>query len=197
MLCLRNFTQYVPEELANGPGVYFQDEEGRDWYAYRPLFDDNALKILFDERHDNRIVSANMEHWFMCPDRLSIAEVDVASVPENFKPDSNWSFIDGKIVQPKTFKEEAVREVRNYLLYKTDVMMIADYTIADEFLSETQKEELRQWRLALKRFPTQSSFPDIPFVATPKWIIECAVIHGFQLEAFEPIKHFCPFQTQE
>ena len=71
-------------------------------------------------------------------------------------------------------KQEIGRKFRNKFVFATDVMMLSDYTMNDTLLTDEQKEEIANTRIAFKVWPTTDNWWDTPLPTVPQWIIDDA-----------------------
>lgn len=75
MLILKNFTQYIPEYAdLMIPALYFQSDEGEDWYFHRTRFSDDTLKVCYDS--EGVIRSFGFDASRLYPGGYSVAEVE-------------------------------------------------------------------------------------------------------------------------
>lgn len=72
MLNLKNFKKYKPEGIIDG-FMYLISEDGLDWYEAREMFQEDTVKILYE--NDGTIVCADYTALFMPPLDCSIAEI--------------------------------------------------------------------------------------------------------------------------
>jgi len=109
MLNLKNFTQYIPEyaELMI-PALYFQSEEGEDWYFHRTRFSADTLKICYDS--EGVIRSFGFDASRLYPGGYSVAEVEKNAVPEDISIDGSWMF-DGSAIVPRTYTQSERAEL--------------------------------------------------------------------------------------
>jgi len=191
-LTLEFLTAYHPQEKRHPEEIDLRDKEGRSWYEMLSKFHQETLKVIYDS--EGMIVSCGFDASSMWPANHSIAEIDPDRIPPNFTLDSKWLYGDGGIYQTVEIKSALVREVRNQLLDKTDILLGFDYTMEDCPLSDAQLKIIIDWRRSLKTFPKKPGFPNLKFPLTPPWILTLAVHHGFNEETFKRISHFCPFE---
>lgn len=191
-LTLESLTAYRPQEKRHPEEIALRDKEGRSWYEMLSKFRPETLKIIYDD--EGTIVSSGFDASSMWPVNLSITEIDLDKIPPNFSVGSKWLYRDGVIYQTIEIKSALIREVRNQLLDKTDVLLGIDYTLADCPLSDAQLKVIIDWRRRLKTFPKTAGFPHLKFPQTPRWILTLAIHHGFDEEMFKRISHFCPFE---
>ncbi|MEY0233517.1 tail fiber assembly protein [Providencia manganoxydans] len=165
MLNYRNFTISKKQSiLKKYPDfvLVLEDEMGNDWYELQKNFEDDTLKILFDE--DNRIVSYSFDVSTLTPTNLSIAEVSHQNLPSNFFSNiTNYLFINEKI-EPIMLKYEEkcmATESKKQVLLSEATNMIAPLQDAVELEIATDEEIslLKQWkkyRVFLNRINTSS-----------------------------------------
>lgn len=111
MLILKNFTQYIPEYAdLMIPALYFQSEEGEDWYFHRMRFSADTLKVCYDS--ESVIRSFGFDASRLYPGGYSIAEVDKSAVPEGIATDGSWMF-DGSAIVPRTYTRTQKVELAN------------------------------------------------------------------------------------
>lgn len=101
MLILKNFTQYIPEYAdLMIPALYFQSENGEDWYFHRTRFSDDTLKVCYDS--GGVIRSFGFDAQRLYPGGYSVAEVEKDAVPAGISIDGSWMF-DGSAIVPRTY----------------------------------------------------------------------------------------------
>jgi hypothetical protein len=71
-------------------------------------------------------------------------------------------------------KKATGRIYRTNFIFATDVMMLADYTINDTVLTDAQKKEIVDTRIAFKVWPTLDNWWNSPLPDVPQWIIDDA-----------------------
>lgn len=84
------------------------------------------------------------------------------------------------------------RQYRDAFIKATDPMMVADYSIDDEPLTEDQRRELIATRLAFKQWPMLA---DWPLIALPvmgeldksRWLLTEAVNNGYVVPVWPPV----------
>lgn len=102
-LILKNFTQYIPEYAdLMIPALYFQSEEGEDWYFHRTRFSTDTLKVCYDS--EGVIRSFGFDASRLYPGGYSVAEVEKKAVPEDISIDGSWMF-DGSAIVPRTYSQ--------------------------------------------------------------------------------------------
>ncbi|MCX3308048.1 tail fiber assembly protein [Pantoea vagans] len=120
MLILKNFTQYIPEYAdLMIPALYFQSEEGEDWYFHRMRFSDDTLKVCYD--NEGVIRSFGFDASRLYPGGYSVAEVEKNAVPEDISIDGSWMF-DGSAIVPRTYTQAERVELAD----KKRLSLIAD-----------------------------------------------------------------------
>lgn len=159
--------------------VFFQSEDGRDWYECQKLFSDNTIKIMYDnkgvitsvvdkpipERGNTFAVS------MFYPDGMSVAELPLTEYPEGVSIDGTWMFSNGKVVPvPVDYVANAV--VKKQQLMAETMAIIAPLEDAVEFGISTEKEailltEWKKYRVLLNRVDT-SKAPDIEWPEKPQ-----------------------------
>lgn len=71
-------------------------------------------------------------------------------------------------------KKSIGRVYRNNFVIATDVMMLSDYTINDTLLTDDQKKEVADTRIAFKTWPTLANWWNTSLPSVPQWIIDDA-----------------------
>jgi hypothetical protein len=71
-------------------------------------------------------------------------------------------------------KQEVGRRLRNNFVFATDVMMLSDYTMNDTLLTDKQKQDVANTRIAFKIWPTNDNWWNTPLPTVPQWIIDDA-----------------------
>jgi hypothetical protein len=90
----------------------------------------------------------------------------------------------GEIVAPEITEEQLKREARTYrnlFISSTDKMLLADYSIANNPLSNEQRAELLLVRSQYKEWPSQEGWPLIELPDIPRWILVEAVNQGYEV----------------
>ena len=152
MLNYRNFTISKKQSiLKKYPDfvLVLEDDMGNDWYELQKNFEDDTLKILFDE--DNRIVSYSFDVSTLTPTHLSIAEIPYENLPNDFFANiTNYFFINEKI-EPEILKHEGkctATESKKQVLLSEASNMIAPLQDAVELEIATDEEIalLKKWK---------------------------------------------------
>ncbi|MBJ5867342.1 tail fiber assembly protein [Enterobacter quasiroggenkampii] len=163
MLTLKNLKQYTPEyyELMI-QAVYFQTEDGLDWYYHLRRFQNDTLKICFDEKGIIRSFSYDADRLY--PLNMSVTEIDKSEVPEGLNIYGEWMLEKGKII-PVPFDYVSQAEQKRTQLMKVASEKIDALVAASEDGDITEKEEstlarLREYRSALRRLDL-SAAPDV------------------------------------
>ena len=89
-----------------------------------------------------------------------------------------WVDIPQKEVTEDEIKAQA-RGLRDEFIESTDKMLVPDYTINDEPLTEEHRGELIEIRLAFKSWPAKEGWPNIELPEIPRWILIEAVNNGY------------------
>ncbi|MGL4486522.1 MAG: phage tail protein [Yersinia sp. (in: enterobacteria)] len=85
------------------------------------------------------------------------------------------------------------RRYRDAFIKATDPMMVSDYSIEDQLITEEQRTELVAIRLAYKQWPSQDGWPliELPVITPtgtdkPSWLLVEAVNNGYQVPVWPP-----------
>ena len=183
---IKNFkiVEPTPEQLkayATADGatpVFFQSEDGQDWYECQKLFSDNTIKIMYDNKGViNSVVDKPIPERgntfavsMFYPDGMSVAELSSTDYPEGVSIDGNWMFSNGEVIPaPVDYVANAVMKKQQLM---TEAMAaIAPLEDAVEFGISTEKEtmlltEWKKYRVLLNRIDT-SRAPDIEWPELP------------------------------
>lgn len=103
LITIKNLMPYIPEDTGPAPaGAFFlKSDENADWYQAIVHFSPDTMKVMYD-RH-NIIVDANTDANKLWPYGLSVAEISLDALPEDFtRPEresmGKWLYLDGCIV---------------------------------------------------------------------------------------------------
>lgn len=148
------------------------DETGADWYESQKNFQDDTLKIVFDT--SGVIISMSYDVSALNVDRASVAEIEVADIPEKVDINGGWIFDGKKIIQRVYTSEEYIAQAT---AKRDSLMAIANAAIAPlqdavdiDDATEGEVALLKAWktyRVALNRLDL-SSAPDITWPERPK-----------------------------
>lgn len=180
-MILTNFASYIPtdEDKKNihdmGLGIAFWcTEDGQDWYESQHLFAADSVKLVFDQNHIVRQISADVSA--ICPSEgMSVAEISPESVPEEcWLNASEWMF-DGVSIIKRTYSPAelgAQAESTKTELLETAAKKIAPLQDAEELEIATaeEREALKAWkkyRVLLNRVDT-SKASDIEWPEPPE-----------------------------
>ena len=84
MRIFRNFKGYRPHAIPSGLefAAFTQSEEGHDWYSLQDQFQQETLKVVFDEKSKSVLIT-NQDPSFLFPaDGTSIAEIDFVDIKQ-------------------------------------------------------------------------------------------------------------------
>jgi hypothetical protein len=136
--------------------VFFQSEDGQDWYECHKLFSDNTIKIMYDnkgvitsvvdkpipERGNTYAVS------MFYPDGMSVAELSLNDYPEGVTIDGSWMFSNGAIV-PVPVDNVAVAEEEKALRLNEAEVVITPLERATKYgiATDQEKQLLEDWEV--------------------------------------------------
>ena len=113
LITLKNLMPYTPENTDNVPddALFLKSDENADWYQAIIHFSPDTLKVMYDR--NNVIVDANMDASRLWPYGLSVSEVAIDAVPQNFRrPEQHsmglWVYQDGVIIPRVITREEQI-----------------------------------------------------------------------------------------
>lgn len=158
--------------------VFFQSEDGQDWYECQKLFLDDTIKVMYDsegiitsvvdkpipERGNSYAVS------MFYPDGMSVAELSISDYPEGVSIDGHWMFSNGAIVPVPVDVVEAAEKEKALRLSEAEaaiapVQRAVKYGIA----TDEEKTRLEAWEVytvLLSRVDT-SQAPNIKWPEKP------------------------------
>lgn len=174
MRLYKNFTKTdeltpVQRELSENCSIQFiHDESGVDWYILQKTFQDDTLKIQYDNK--GLIIAADDDVSKLFPIGCSVVELKRSDIPDGFQP-GQFTFDGGKISPVKidyiavaTIQRDkcmAAATVRiNQLVESRDD---GDITVDEELMLV----RLREYRSELRRLDL-SLAPDITFPEEPQ-----------------------------
>lgn len=91
-----------------------------------------------------------------------------------------WEEIPPKVLTEDEVKNQA-RGLRDGFISATDRMLVSDYTINDIILTEKDRQELLDTRLAFKQWPSLDGWPVISLPDIPQWLLIEAVNNGYRV----------------
>jgi hypothetical protein len=165
-----NFVSYTPEN--NLPHVgYLICDEGIDWYECQAQFSDETLKIAFDKTGIICQLDPDISKLF--PDKLSVSEVDMNTVPEGVNSDQKWMF-DGEKIIPRIYThdelvEQAERKKTRLLNEAAKIIAPLQDAVDLDMATDDETARLDAWkryRVLLNRTDT-STAPDIDWPEKP------------------------------
>lgn len=181
LITMRGFQLYTPEYSVHPDGTpHLCDDQGNDWYYWQYKFQEDTLKIVFDENDNGVITSACYDVQFILPfggTGYAITEVPANEVPGGFDVDEftvgDWIFIDGKIQQTGNGRALQLKRVRTGILTATDFMVVADYPLSDD-----ERKLLSVTRQALRDLPALQDFPQVTLPDCPTFMLDAAYKAG-------------------
>lgn len=186
MLHLKNIDLYTPEDPWLGEVLYFQDDQGRDWYKMQKEFREDTIKVFYDPGAGGQISTVTFNPDQFTPEGLCVVEMDPDSIPSHVSidPEKGWVYQDGIVSRLLVQYDVEARNLRNAFLKATDPLMVFDFTINDEMISEEQRREAAGTRIAFKTWPKTPGWPMVPLPSVPEWMMEQAVKNGFVNKAW-------------
>lgn len=166
-----NFKKYIPEDPALRELVEVENilfllcDQGIDWYELRDgLLQNDKMKVVFDEQ--NRIVFWNTDPTLLCPENMSLAQVDFEI--------TSFEDIRDKVLDLETLTLKDKEYSREQMIVKvsaeiknkqeTAVALITPLQYAKDLEIATPEElaELKQLQIyvvELNRVPLQEGYP--------------------------------------
>lgn len=180
MLHLKNFRTYTPEDPWLGRVVYLQDEDGNDWYDVQSAFQADTIKVFYDPE-EGQVCAALFDVTSQTPEGLSIVELPADAVPSHVSidPDKKWVYQDGIVSRVLSQYNVEARALRNEFLKATDALMVPDYTISDELLSDDERRQAAKIRVSFKSWPKTEGWPMVALPDVPDWMMREAQKNGF------------------
>lgn len=170
MKTLKKFTLYIPEndERVQLGALFLKSAGGVDWYDAQRLYDENTLKIAYDDAGVICILAQDIS--MMWPVGLSVSEIAVASAPEGLAIDGSWLF-DGKRVTKKAVDYVAQAEKVKAEKLASAESRIARLSRATRLNMATdaeaaELEALERYTVYLERLSTATA-PDIIWPEVP------------------------------
>lgn len=123
--------------------VYYQSEEGYDWYVIQHLFKKDTIKFAYDDK--KVICQANKDPSLLVPEGLSIIELPESILPEGFNTSGEWMFdVDYTIIKNIEFYYFVNNDNRNFLLnaVKDKIEQIKDKQEVLGYLDEEENKYL-------------------------------------------------------
>lgn len=181
MLHMKNIRTYTPEDPWLGNVVYLQDDQGRDWYKMQDEFQEGTIKVFYDPEAEGQISVATFNPSVFTPEGLSVVEMDADMVPSHISidPSKKWVYQDGLVSRLLSQYDIEARALRNAFLKATDPLMVIDYSINDELISEDQRREAAKTRVAMKAWPKTPGWPMVPLPSVSEWLMAQAIQNGF------------------
>ncbi len=158
--------------------VFFQSEDGQDWYDCQKLFSDDTIKIMYDSK---RIITSVVDKpipergntyavSMFYPDGMSVAELSLSDYPEGVSIDGSWMFDEGEVI-PVPVDQAAETEKEKALRLSEAEVAIAPLQRAVKYGIATDEEKLllEEWEVytvQLNRVDA-SQAPDIVWPEKP------------------------------
>ncbi|KUV24308.1 tail fiber assembly protein, partial [Escherichia coli] len=107
---LKNITAGNPKtieqyQLTKKAGViWLYTEDGKNWYDELKNFQDDTLKIAYDQKGIIRCIEKDVST--LNPDGLSVVELPNITANRRADISGNWKFLDGKVVKREYTKQE-------------------------------------------------------------------------------------------
>ncbi|ELY3760640.1 tail fiber assembly protein [Cronobacter universalis] len=143
-------------------------EDGQDWYASQALFDEEKLKVEFDE---NGVITRFSDDVSMLwPIDKSVADISKKLVPEGLNENGEWIF-DGEKIIAVPVDHVAIAELKKQQLMASAASVIAPLEDAVELGIATSHEaallaEWKKYRVLLNRV-LPGNAPDITWPEAP------------------------------
>lgn len=124
--------------IENGVG-FEMDDQGRDWYDVREMFQENTFKVVYSQ--DGTVFQCEKDVNELCPHGMA-GVVELEEVPDGLRRDTNNQYrFDGSKVVPNPLYYQALKEH----LLKTAGEKISMYRDFEE-LGEDVSAILKEWR---------------------------------------------------
>lgn len=150
-----NFTSYIPDDndqeklalIELGVG-FWKDDDSNDWYDCQHEFSTDTLKIAYDSEGIIRVFTSDVSA--ICPEGLSVTEIDKSDMPNGVSIDGNWMF-DGdsvlaRILTKKEWIEKAEFQRQNLLdVSNSRVAFWKMKLLVGRSLTDAQKQSLNEW----------------------------------------------------
>lgn len=159
--------------------VFFQSEDGRDWYECQDLFADDTIKIMYKSNGViHSVVDAPVPERgniyavsMFYPENMSVAEISINDYPVGVQIDGKWMFENGKVIPvPIDYVAEAEKEKTRLLNEAEEVISPLQRAVKYGLATDEEKKEFERWEVytvLLSRVKT-SQAPDIQWPEKPE-----------------------------
>ncbi len=129
--------------------IFLRDSRGELWHEAQYLFDNNTLKVVFDE--NGVIIMFSEDATLLNPVNCAVAEVKKSDVPSGLNESQEWMYLDGKGIVPRVYtrdeqiaqaemrKASLMNEVNNAIALLQDALDLGMST-------EDERARLAAWR---------------------------------------------------
>ncbi|PHM61510.1 tail fiber assembly protein [Xenorhabdus ishibashii] len=176
MLHLKNFSRYSPDTNEEKKielefqAIFYQSENGDDWYKSIPKFNEDTYKIKYDK--NNVVCAINKQASTICPEDGSI--VEMTSLPNGVDVLGGWQYINGVIITRKYTKDELITQAekrKQKLLTKANAIISPLQDAVDlEIATKSEILSLNEWkkyRIILNRIDCTKA-PNIDWLKAPE-----------------------------
>lgn len=121
----KNFTLYKPVENIDGV-FYLKSESNTDWYEAQKYFSAETLKIAYDGT--GRICIADTDASAIWPINLSISEVSLEDIPDNFSTNGKWKWDGEHIISTVTItiaKKNKIENIKNTVTLSHTITLLS------------------------------------------------------------------------
>ncbi|QGZ16314.1 tail fiber assembly protein U [Erwinia phage Hena1] len=166
MIHLKNFKIYTPETVPDGflghEVVFFQSEDGVDFYQILADMKEDTVKVLY---RDDVVVGFSTDASALYPADASLIELKAENIPDDIS-------IDGRFMVD--FKKRAVKLNEKAILENTKEQILAEIAPTIEDLqdkvdtgdaTDETLETFKQWkayRIAVRKATTLEELPEKP-----------------------------------
>ncbi|RBX76596.1 tail fiber assembly protein [Escherichia coli] len=167
---LKNITAGNPKtieqyQLTKKAGViWLYTEDGKNWYDELKNFQDETLKIAYDQKGIIRCIEKDAS--MLNPDGLSVVELPNITAHRRADISGNWKFLDGKVVKREYTKQELQQQAelqKSALLSEAEsVIQPLERAVRLNMATDEERTRLESW----ERYSVMVSRVD---TAKPEW----------------------------
>ncbi len=155
----------------NSSVVWLFDEDGKNWYEEQKNFQQDTIKIAYDE--NNVICDVQMDVTAICPEGKSVVELPNITANRRADISGNWMFKDGAVIKRVYTEEEQLLQAENQkqrlLQQAREKTQFWQTQLALGIISDSDKQQLMSWMLyAQKVESTDTSSLPVTFPEQPE-----------------------------